>query len=39
MTQFRTRAFMIGAGVVLVLGTGSTAAYATLASSPIDSSG
>ena len=39
MTQFRIRAFMIGAGVVLVLGTGSTAAYATLASGPIDSSG
>jgi hypothetical protein len=39
MTQFRTRAAMIGAAAALVLGTGSTAAYATLASGPVDASG
>jgi hypothetical protein len=38
MTRFGIRA-KIGAGVALVLGTGSTAAYAVLTGSPIDSSG
>jgi hypothetical protein len=39
MTLLRTRAVMIGAGAVLILGTGSTAAYAALAGSPVDASG
>jgi Collagen triple helix repeat (20 copies) len=39
MRLFGTRAVMIGAGAVLVLGTGSTAAYAALAGGPVDGSG
>ena len=39
MILLRTRAAMIGAGAVLVLGTGSTAAYAALAGGPVDGSG
>jgi Collagen triple helix repeat (20 copies) len=39
MTLLGTRAVMIGAGVVLVLGMGSTAAYAALAGGPVDGSG
>ncbi len=40
MTLLGRRAVMIGAGVILVLGTGSTAAaYATLTGGPVDSSG
>jgi hypothetical protein len=39
MTLLGTRAVMIGAGAVLVLETGSTAAYAALAGGPVDGSG